>query len=139
VHHDKILILDFGSQVTQLIARRIREAHVYCEVHPCDVSNGWLQAQAGKMRGDGEGRVNVILDNLRLTLRAQAVNSSIEEDHFTVKIVESSDPKVAFGANMTNSGVGAIDAFDTGCNWGGDVDRGRAGRGGERLSQSLAS
>jgi hypothetical protein len=34
----KILILDFGSQVTQLIARRVREAHVFCEVHPCDVS-----------------------------------------------------------------------------------------------------
>jgi len=53
VHHDKILILDFGSQVTQLIARRIREAHVYCEVHPCDVSNGWLQAQAadGHLKG----------------------------------------------------------------------------------------
>ena len=30
---DKILILDFGSQVTQLIARRVREAHVYCELH----------------------------------------------------------------------------------------------------------
>ena len=36
--HDSILILDFGSQVTQLIARRVREAHVYCEVHPSDVS-----------------------------------------------------------------------------------------------------
>ena len=36
--HDKILILDFGSQVTQLIARRVREAHVYCEIHPNDVS-----------------------------------------------------------------------------------------------------
>ena len=35
--HDRILILDFGSQVTQLIARRVREAHVYCEVHPHDV------------------------------------------------------------------------------------------------------
>ncbi|MGA1041202.1 MAG: glutamine-hydrolyzing GMP synthase, partial [Burkholderiaceae bacterium] len=53
MHHDKILILDFGSQVTQLIARRIREAHVYCEVHPCDVSNDWLQAQAadGNLKG----------------------------------------------------------------------------------------
>ena len=38
--HDRILILDFGSQVTQLIARRVREAHVYCEVHPNDVSCG---------------------------------------------------------------------------------------------------
>ncbi|QQS16378.1 MAG: glutamine-hydrolyzing GMP synthase [Neisseriales bacterium] len=33
---DKILILDFGSQVTQLIARRVREAHVYCEIYPFD-------------------------------------------------------------------------------------------------------
>src|SRR5688500_3214505 len=33
-----ILILDFGSQYTQLIARRIREAKVYCEIHPFDVS-----------------------------------------------------------------------------------------------------
>ena len=43
----KILILDFGSQVTQLIARRVREAHVYCEVHPCDVTNEWLRDYAG--------------------------------------------------------------------------------------------
>ncbi len=42
MQHQTILILDFGSQVTQLIARRIREAHVYCEVHPCDVSSEWL-------------------------------------------------------------------------------------------------
>ena len=34
---DKILILDFGSQVTQLIARRVREAHGYCELHPYDM------------------------------------------------------------------------------------------------------
>ena len=41
--HDRILILDFGSQVTQLIARRVREAHVYCEIHPCDVSDSFVR------------------------------------------------------------------------------------------------
>ena len=51
--HQKILILDFGSQVTQLIARRVREAHVFCEVHPCDVTDDWVRAYArdGKLKG----------------------------------------------------------------------------------------
>ena len=53
MNHQKILILDFGSQVTQLIARRIREAHVYCEVHPCDVSSDWVRQYAadGQLKG----------------------------------------------------------------------------------------
>ncbi|MEX3606490.1 MAG: glutamine-hydrolyzing GMP synthase [Burkholderia sp.] len=42
--HDKILILDFGSQVTQLIARRVREAHVYCEIHPNDVTDEFVRS-----------------------------------------------------------------------------------------------
>ncbi len=46
--HDKILILDFGSQVTQLIARRVREASVYCEVHPCDVSEDFVRGYGAK-------------------------------------------------------------------------------------------
>jgi GMP synthase (glutamine-hydrolysing) len=37
IHADRILILDFGSQYTQLIARRVREAGVYCELHPWDI------------------------------------------------------------------------------------------------------
>ena len=46
--HDKILILDFGSQVTQLIARRVREAHVYCEIHPNDVTDDFVRSFAPK-------------------------------------------------------------------------------------------
>jgi len=46
--HDRILILDFGSQVTQLIARRVREAHVYCEIHPNDVSDAFIRQFAPK-------------------------------------------------------------------------------------------
>ncbi len=53
MQHQKILILDFGSQVTQLIARRVREAHVYCEVHPCDVTDDWVRQYAadGLLKG----------------------------------------------------------------------------------------
>jgi GMP synthase (glutamine-hydrolysing) len=53
MQHSKILILDFGSQVTQLIARRVREAHVFCEVHPCDVTSDWLRdyAKDGNLKG----------------------------------------------------------------------------------------
>ena len=41
--HKKILILDFGSQYTQLIARRVREQQVYCELHPYDVSEAFIR------------------------------------------------------------------------------------------------
>jgi len=42
VRHEKILILDFGSQYTQLIARRVRELHVYCELHSHDVTDEFI-------------------------------------------------------------------------------------------------
>jgi len=42
-HHDGILIIDFGSQYTQLIARRVREAHVYCEIHPPSRTVAWIR------------------------------------------------------------------------------------------------
>jgi len=43
MHHQKILILDFGSQYTQLIARRVRELRVYCELHSYDVSEQFIR------------------------------------------------------------------------------------------------
>ena len=46
IHSQKILILDFGSQYTQLIARRVREAHVFCELHPFDMDLTAIRAFA---------------------------------------------------------------------------------------------
>ncbi len=45
-HSHKILILDFGSQFTQLIARRVREAGVYCEIYPFDITADEIRAFA---------------------------------------------------------------------------------------------
>jgi len=65
--HSKILILDFGSQVTQLIARRVRDAGVFSEVHPYDVSDEFIRAYAG----DGA---------LRGIILSGGPNSVIEDD-----------------------------------------------------------
>jgi GMP synthase (glutamine-hydrolysing) len=46
IHAQRILILDFGAQYTQLIARRVRELGVYCEIHPWDMSDAQVRAFA---------------------------------------------------------------------------------------------
>ena len=46
IHAHRILILDFGAQYTQLIARRVRESGVYCEIHPWDISDAAVRAFA---------------------------------------------------------------------------------------------
>ena len=43
---DRILILDYGGQYTQLIARRVRESRVYCEIHPADVTDDFVRVFA---------------------------------------------------------------------------------------------
>lgn len=44
LHEERVLILDFGSQYTQLIARRVRESHVYCEIHPFNMGMESIKA-----------------------------------------------------------------------------------------------
>src|SRR5665213_1454083 len=46
IHAHRILILDFGAQYTQLIARRVRESGVYCEIHPWDIADETVRAFA---------------------------------------------------------------------------------------------
>ncbi len=57
--HSKILILDFGSQVTQLIARRVREAGVFCEIFPCDSTDEFI-SQYG-LEGSHDSLKGIIL------------------------------------------------------------------------------
>ena len=59
-HSERILILDFGSQTTQLIARRIRELNVYCEIHPCTVSEEAIRAFAPRGIGLSGGPAAVV-------------------------------------------------------------------------------
>ena len=61
--HDRLLIIDFGSQVTQLIARRLREANVFCEIHPFqNVTAGFLAKFAPKAVIFSGGPASVIDD-----------------------------------------------------------------------------
>ncbi len=62
--HQKILILDFGSQVSQLIARRVREQQVYCELHPFDVSADFIRdfAPRGIILSGGPNSVYAEID-----------------------------------------------------------------------------
>ncbi len=63
MHHERLLIIDFGSQVTQLIARRLRELSVYCEIHPFqNVTDAFLQEFAPKAVIFSGGPASVIDD-----------------------------------------------------------------------------
>ena len=62
--HDRLLIIDFGSQVTQLIARRLRELNVYCEIHPFqNVTDTFLQEFAPKAVIFSGGPASVLDEN----------------------------------------------------------------------------
>ncbi|MFN6952887.1 MAG: glutamine amidotransferase-related protein, partial [Albidovulum sp.] len=61
--HQRLLIIDFGSQVTQLIARRLRELKVYCEIHPFNrVDDAFLKAFAPKAVIFSGGPASVFAD-----------------------------------------------------------------------------
>jgi GMP synthase (glutamine-hydrolysing) len=62
IHGEKILILDFGAQYTQLIARRLRELGVYCEIHPCTMPAEAMRAFAPRGVGLSGGPASVLAE-----------------------------------------------------------------------------
>ena len=62
-NHEIVLIIDFGSQVTQLIARRVREAGVYCEVHPYNRADSFLKNKQPKAIIFSGGPDSVLREN----------------------------------------------------------------------------
>ena len=62
--HSKILILDFGSQVTQLIARRVRESGVFCEIFPYDVTDAFIDGYGKEQMGTPDAGKHLV-DALR--------------------------------------------------------------------------
>ncbi|MEZ5474295.1 MAG: glutamine-hydrolyzing GMP synthase, partial [Steroidobacteraceae bacterium] len=62
IHADRVLILDFGAQYTQLIARRVRETGVYCEIHPWDITDADVRAfkPRGVILSGGPESVNAV-------------------------------------------------------------------------------
>ena len=88
LHNQKILILDFGSQYTQLIARRIREAGVYCEIQYEDMSAAAIQAFGPKgiilsggpesVTADNTSRANDIVFTLGVPVRSEEHTSELQ-------------------------------------------------------------
>ena len=83
IHHDKILILDFGAQYTQLIARRIREIGVYCEIwawdhDPAEIAHILRADVVGMDFAVDPGLAHATRDQLRV-LRAE-----VEDENFLV-------------------------------------------------------
>ena len=77
IHAQRILILDFGSQFTQLIARRVREAGVYCEIHPFDISDDDLRAFGAR---------GIIIDagySVRVVITGEPVGERYVDINFT--------------------------------------------------------
>ena len=60
---NKVLILDFGSQVTQLIARRVRELNIYCEIHPYNSEKFNFSENFFDLPINGQKTVSVQLDS----------------------------------------------------------------------------
>ncbi|MEE9319388.1 MAG: glutamine-hydrolyzing GMP synthase [Granulosicoccus sp.] len=76
IHAQRILILDFGGQTTQLIARRVRECGVYCEIHPWDIDDAAVNSFAASGVILSGGPESVLAEGAP-TIPAAVLNSSL--------------------------------------------------------------
>ena len=93
MQHNKVLILDFGSQYTQLIARRVRELNIYCEIHPFN-----------KIPSDVDSFKAVILSGSPISVRSE------EALHPDLSKIRSHKPLLAvcYGAQYLSHFFGAL-------------------------------
>lgn len=106
---DKILILDFGSQVTQLIARRIRAAHVYCEIHPHDVTADFIRAFQAKgiilsggptsVTDDQNLDVSTVIYDLNIPILGICYGMQLMAKHFGAQIASSSKREFGYATS----------------------------------------
>lgn len=135
--HDRVLILDFGSQYTQLIARRIREERVYCEIHPPDRSVEWIRnwnpdgliLSGGPSSVYDEGVPTLDPDILELGIPILGICYGMQLlAHLRGAKVERGKREYGRAALRVEAGAGLFDGFDPGtetqiwCSHGDHVD-----------------
>ncbi len=118
IHSEKILILDFGSQYTQLIARRVREAHVYCELHPFDMSLEKIKAFAPKgiilsggpmsVYEDGAPEIEEELFELGVPVFAICYGMQLMSRHFGGEVVPAGKREFGHADLHANGAPGSI-------------------------------
>lgn len=113
IHAQRILILDFGSQYTQLIARRVREIGVYCEIYPYDVDAADIQAFSPKaiilaggpesVTGDDTPRAPQVVFDLGVPLLGICYGMQTMAEQFGGKVSTSDHQEFGYAeVNLTN-------------------------------------
>ncbi|RMF15436.1 MAG: glutamine-hydrolyzing GMP synthase [Candidatus Dadabacteria bacterium] len=124
VPQNRILILDFGSQVTQLIARRIREAHVYCEIFPCTASIERIRdfdpagiifsGGPASVRAEGAPHPDPGVWDLGLPMLGICYGLQLLNEHFGGEVGHASDREYGRTALQIDQSVGILKPFTAG-------------------------
>lgn len=122
--HDGILILDFGSQYTQLIARGLRSLNVYCEIHPYNMSPESIKAFAPKalvlsgspfsLYQDGSPRPHDIIWDLGVPILGICYGMQLICDRFGGSVERSSKKEYGYASLEIKDGHDLLDGIENG-------------------------